>query len=142
MLKTSTNNLQHGNDESKLLKDDDLLAFVQKTIQETSKQIDLELTPKKAPETMKKRPKTHTRHIINNMTRNGMNYYPYMKCYQKIPTTYSRTTNLKCYMDESVKALFLSENDDECTYRIKKFEKKSLRKLRKNAIKRKRCVET
>ena len=104
----------------------DIFQFSKDVGEETSKRIDLELTPKKSVKIMKTRSKTHTRLIINNMNRNGMNCHAYMKCYQKTTVPRSRyIPNLKCYMNESAKALFLSDCEDNQTFHaIRKTEKK------------------
>ena len=118
----------------------DILQFSKNVGEETSKRIDLELTPKKSVKVMKKRGKTHTRLIINNMNRNGMDCHAYLKCYQKTPDPKSRyIPNLKCYMNDSAKALFLSDCEDNVSYHaVRKNEKKKKLKNTKKMIVRNR----
>ena len=123
------------NDKSEQL---DIFQFSKNVGEETSKRIDFVLAPRKSIKIMKRRSKTHTRLIINNMNRNGMDCHAYLKCYQKTPDPKSRyIPNLKCYMNESAKALFLSDCDDNRTFHaIRKTEKK--KKKSKNTIVRNR----
>ncbi|KAI6659359.1 hypothetical protein LOD99_15030 [Oopsacas minuta] len=91
-----------------------IFEFSKNVGQTTSELIQNELIQKrKTIKIMKRRSKTHTRHIINNMNRNGMDCHGYLNCFVKTTPYKSKyIPNIKCYMNESAKSLFLTDCEE------------------------------
>lgn len=116
----------------------DIFKFSRDLGHTTSKLFQDDLVPKRKTITIfKRRSKSHTRHILENMNSNGMDYQGYLRCCVKTPPSKGRyIPNLKCYMNESAKALFLSDcdsNSDASLHYARKAEKKE--RMKKTAMK-------
>ena len=117
----------------------DIFEFSRDLGQKTSKLFQEDLVPKRKTITIRKRrSKSHTRHILENMNSNGMDYQGYLRCCVKTPPSKGKyIPNLKCYMNDSAKALFLSDcdnNSDATLHYARKADKKT-KKMRKAAMK-------
>ena len=116
----------------------DIFKFSRDLGHTTSKLFQDDLVPKRKTITIfKRRSKSHTRHILENMNSNGMDYQGYLRCCVKTQPSKGRyIPNLKCYMNESAKALFLSycdSNSDASLHYARKAEKKE--RMKKTAMK-------
>ena len=109
----------------------DIFEFSRDLGQKTSMLFREDLLPIRKTITIKRRSKSHTRHILENMNSNGIDYQGYLRCCVKTPPSKGRyIPNLKCYMNESAKALFLSDcdnNSDASLHYARRAEKKNKR---------------